>query len=232
MTMKRTFYLILPILLALVSFSCNKTPTSIDGGTTFQNLNGKAVNAGGMPLEGVGIHYIYYLDSASVPIALPHSVPTRAIQFCMPGEAVVSLSLLRYGSREHMLSFLDQELIDGGCFDVTFDGAPLFNGLYISHLTIGDSISENIVAILDTDVNYVIHGIPLTITDARGNFSLPYSVLGIGVQLTGRDASNKTYPLQVSNRIDLILYKEGYQPLVKTLYLNLGQSMNETFRLQ
>ncbi|HEV8539314.1 MAG TPA: hypothetical protein VGR15_10405 [Bacteroidota bacterium] len=226
-------YLLLLTFTCLIYFGCSENTVGVIGtvSTTFA-LSGRVVDPQGAPIEGVGVHYIYYLDPVASVHALAKSMPTVSIEFCMTEQADVTLSLLEYGSREHIMTLVDNELFDEGCHSAQFSGDSLTNGLYIIHLSIGNSLRERLLAFLVTEVDQLVLTKPLTTTTSQGKFSLQYSSLGIGVILTNTDFNGHEYNLAISTTIDLVLYKEGYRPLVTRMTINPLQSENRIFRLE
>ena len=61
--------------------------------------------------------------------------------------------------------------------------------------------------------------------------SLPISVFGIGVLLNATNFSGGLYTVRLSNTIDLVLYKENYQLLIKTVTIDATKSVSMNFRM-
>ena len=226
--MKKYFFLVIIILCLLPYLSCRNNP--VDGGSFGNTITGKIVDAYGLPIEGVGIHYIFHLDSVSTPSSRAKTLPSTVIRFDIPFDTVISLTLLRYGTRELIMTLLDHEHLQAGYHSVQFDAGHLTNGLYLAHLTIGDAASDRILALL-TDTAHLVQTTPLTTSDAQGKFSLPISVFGIGVLLNATNFSGGLYTVRLSNTIDLVLYKENYQLLIKTVTIDATKSVSMNFRM-
>jgi len=231
--MKKIFAILLPLLAALLAMSCNNGPDNIVGfEASTAVFSGKVMGAGGGPMAGVGVHYIFDFDPASSVAPLSKSTPTTLIDFELPGDGDVTLNILRYGSRKYIATLLHNEPMSAGQNEVEFDPSKLTNGLYVLQIIAGNYTHESIMALRNTDIGSLIRTEPLAVTDAEGNFTIPYSWLGIGRKLTvGFDGIN-LYNVRISDRIGVVLYKPGYRAVAGTVILNPGSSTYGELHMQ
>jgi hypothetical protein len=226
--MNGKFVILLLLAFLLYSFGCSNNP--VGPGSVGPALSGTVTDLHGAPLSGVGVHYIFHLDSVSTPSAQGKTLPTVLFRFSVETDTVVSLALLRYGTRELILNIIDHEHMTAGVHAAEFDATLLTNGLYIMHLTIGNFVSERILALLQ-DTSHLVQTRPLTTTDARGHFSLPISVFGIGTHLTEMNESFNPYTVKVSDTIQVVLTRENVLLFMKTVVVDTTQSLSMTFRM-
>jgi hypothetical protein len=87
--------------------------------------------------------------------------------------------------------------------------------------------------LLNTDVSALARTTPLVSTDARGQFSLPYGMLGFGIPFTRTSASGPTLDtVYVSHTVQIVLAKSGYTTSVTTLTLDRPEGMRQAFTLE
>jgi hypothetical protein len=223
---------LLAILLAFGFLTCRDNGVGT-GGVPFPVLLGTVTAPGGAPLAGVGVHYIFHLTPSAGLAPLNKPLPTTVISFDLPADAVVTMRILRYGSRELIATLVDHQFLAAGTQEVDFDASRLTNGLYIYQLLIeGLPPEEHIMALLKYDVRDLESSEPLTSTDLQGHFSLPYAVLGIGVKLalTLNDPTVLTYYV-ISDTIDLVLTKPGFQALVIPMTINTSSNQSVSFTM-
>ena len=173
-----------------------------------------------------------HFDSESIRQTLLKKLPTTTIQFELQEHSRVTLKLLRFGSRDTVLNILNNELFAAGVYEVDVDMSRLTNGVYIAHFIINGTISERQIVLLNTDVNQLIQTAPLATSDPSGKFSLPLSLLAIGTRFITTNEIFQPDTLWISRSVDLVLYKQGFQPLVTPVTIDPNKSVEMTFRLQ
>lgn len=228
--MKKFFHGMIVVTIALLALSCRDNGVGPDW--RFPAINGKVVNAGGAPLGDVGVHYIMHFDSTLVQYTLSKRLPITLIRFELQEPSYVTLKLLRFGSRDTLLTILNNELFAAGVNEVEVNMSKLTNGMYIAHFIINGSVRERLLVLFNMEINQLIQTSPLATSDASGNFSLPISLLGIGTRILSMNANFGIDTLWISKKIDLVLFKEGYQPLVTPMSVDVNNSVKMTFQLR
>ena len=227
--MKLLDYSIVVCLLAIAgSGGCNSdNPAAPYAGPS---LYGQVKDSEGNPVQGCGVHYIFSMTAS--PLAkLEKTCPSTQIQFSIPGRSKVTLTVLRWYTREFVATLLDDTL-DSGIHSVTFDGAAWTNGIYIYQLTINGNVVEKPMTFLDTDVSALVKTAPLVTTDARGQFSLPYGLFAFAVPFLRSSVSGSTLDtVYVSHTIQIVLNKPGYTTSVTTVTIDESKGMSHPFTI-
>ena len=216
----------------LLQLSCTKDdgPTSpqLSGGTLSGIVNDRAGN----PIQGVGVHYLYETKSLSPLSKLSGICPSTTIMYSIPSPAHVTLRILRWYTREPIDTLVDAQQ-NAGIHEVLLDAAHMTNGLYLFQLVIDTVYTEKIFALLNTDLGSLVETEPLATSNAQGVFFLPHGVFGFGVTMhvtspTGPAVSDSVC---ISTSIQLVLYKQGYQTLVRPVSIDTNQSASMAFVL-
>jgi hypothetical protein len=250
--MKNIITLILISTCSLLFHSCENNPIGSSSYTTEATdgeLIGVVADSLGGPLAGVNVYYIFHFDPVASPVLLttnhlhssqtdiastPESpaktLPTTSIEFDLPFDTVVSMTLLRYGTRELLATIVDHQHLAAGRNEVQFDVSHYTNGLYLVDLIIGNSSiywEATYALLIDTSTTnptMLYQTTPLTTTSSEGNFTLPLSELGIGVVIPQSDFNGGINYIKVSSSIDVVLYKKNYTPVIIPMTIDPKQS--------
>jgi hypothetical protein len=142
------------------------------------------------------------------------------------------LIILRWYTRDTIGTIIDDTL-DSGTYIKTFDPSKLTNGFYFYQLKVDTSVQEKIMVLLNLDLSTLVTTDPLTKTNLSGSFELPYALLGFGIPLSSSSTDGQTIDtVQIASTIQVVLYKEGYSTLTKSITINPTIGMRQSFTLQ
>lgn len=219
---------ILTLSFALLMSGCKKNDNPVSGEQPSQFLNGRVVDSQGNPLEGCGIHYIYTLTTS--PLAKTGTAAASGdIQFTLPTRSKVTIKILRWFTRDTIVTLIDDSL-DAGYHDITFDGTKLTNGIYIYLTKIDTSLVEARFNIIVNDISLLVNTTPLVTTNSSGSFKLPYGIFGFGIPWD-QLADGPIASVYVSHTIQIVIYKSGYLTTTKTITIDETNSAVQTFTL-
>jgi len=202
-------------------------------------LYGNVVDEAGNPVEGVNVHYIFsfpyerleinrnqiLLNSEAVP-------PSTIISFDIPTRQKVTVTILRWFTRDTITVLFDDTL-NVGNHVITLNSQTMTNGLYIYQIKTDTEVIEKRMIYLDLDVSRLITTNPLVKSNSAGSFVLPYGLLGFGISFD-RVSSDGTPlpPIEISDTIQIVLFKPGYGTLIKEVTIPHNTSPRETFILK
>jgi len=219
---------ILTLSFAVLMSGCKKNDNPISGEQPSQFFYGQVVDSQGNPLEGCGIHYLYTLTTS--PLAKTGTTSSSGdIRFTLPTRSKVTIKILRWFTRDTILTLVDDSL-DAGYHEITFDETKFTNGIYIYQITTDTLLVETRVNIIDNDISSLVNTTPLVITSSSGSFKLPYGIFGFGIpwDQSGDGPIDSVY---ASHTIQIVLYKSGYLTTTKTITIDETNSAVQTFTL-
>ena len=115
------------------------------------------------------------------------------------------------------------------------DDQYITNGLYVYCLQAGDFNAEKVMCLNMTDPEAIRENscIPIISSNNQGEFFIAYTEIPIGEKInhTNADGPEVLGELILSNKIDLVLLKEGYQTLVQSLEIDVNKMNNLQFQL-
>src|SRR5512142_306961 len=145
MTLRYALFLIIA---SLAASGCRDN--GIDGGGTYSPaLKGSVTGVLGNPIPGVGVHYIFSLSPTTHLAPLKKPLPPTTIEFNLPADRTITLRILRYGTRELLVTLVDHQPMAAGVHSVDFDATPFTTCLYIYQLLVeGLPAEERVMALL------------------------------------------------------------------------------------
>jgi len=203
-------------------------------------LVGKVVDQYGNPVSNVDVHYIFTIsgntnnkfDNSVKPfLKIEKTCPSTIINFTIPEKAKVTLKILRWYTRELIATLVDDTL-NSGTYAVNTSSVKMTNGLYILQLAIDTMTIEKVMVVVDLDVSTLIQTTPLTRSNSKGFFELPYELLGIGIPIVSSGVDGNSDTMWVSNTIEVILYKQGYDVTSQSVSICPNIGMQATFILR
>lgn len=225
--------------------SCHKdNPVQVDERTPA--LYGTVINTSGVAVESVGVHFIPHFDKTIFPfsqskasqiITVSHTNPTTTIEFAIPTDGIVTLILYRYGSNDLIDTLLDHEQMLAGVNGIDFDASLLTNGTYYFRLFFNGSLLDErrmlLVAFINNDTSIIAHSNPLCSTSHLGQFTVPYSVFGIGLKFIRTiDGPTPVDTITIVDSIDLVLFKPGYKTFIQGMKIDTTKAFVGSFTLQ
>jgi hypothetical protein len=228
--MKRIGLALIAFALAAASCSKNDNPVSPE---SFQGpLSGIVYNQDGMPIPNVGVHYIFELNGYQSLGKPGGTCPSTTIGYTIPAPCHVMVRLLRWYTflPVDTLFYGDQP---AGYYRQTLDLTHIDNGVYLAEITAGETVSTHMILVQNVDLSTIVQTSPLTSTDANGRFSIPYGMFGFGAMFAVTSTAGPSIidSVGISSSISLVLFKEGYQPLIRPVTIDTTKAMAMTFTL-
>jgi len=202
-------------------------------------LYGNVVDENGNPVEGVSVHYIFafpnvrlevnrneiLLNSETVP-------PSTLISFEIPTRQKVTVTILRWFTRDTITVLFDDTL-NVGNHTFTLNTQTMTNGFYIYQIKTDTKTIESRMVYLDLDISRLITTNPLVKSNLEGAFILPYGLLGFGISFDRVSPDGTPLPpIEISDTIQIVLFKPGYGTLIKEVTIPHNSSPRETFILK
>jgi hypothetical protein len=215
----RSVLIFIAFFLTVVFLSCHKDnsvePLPISGPPA---LSGTVTDSTGAALDSVAVHFMTHFDKSIAKTGLAKTAVTMTIEFSVESTATVTLVFYRYGTNEVIDTLVDEEM-DAGVYTVDVDNATLTNGLYYYKLYLDGRLSmRRNVMLWINDLASFADLDPITYTDRNGKFTMPVSVFGIGERLLVTSTTPDVVDtITITNTIDLVLYKDGYQTFSKQI---------------
>jgi hypothetical protein len=233
----------LPIMF-IISLSChNDNP--VGSKELKPAFYGTVVNASGVAVESVGVHFIPHLnpplfalsESKTTPVVtISHTNPITSIAFNLPIDGIVTLILYRYGSNDLIDTLLDHVPLAAGTNEVDFDASAMTNGTYYFRIFFNDTLLDErrmlLVAFINNDTSIIAHSNPFCSTNHLGQFTLPYSVLGIGLQFINVTSPFPPDTITIVDSIDIVLFKSGYKTFIQGMKIDTAKAFVRSFTLQ
>ena len=187
---------------------------------------GIVIDEDGNAIDAVDFHYIFYLDKNLYidEVCIPYSLKT-------PKE--ISLRI----NNKHNTVIAEYSWIaeQPGAHIFKLSLANFTNGIYMYEIEGKNSSSKDIIAsgsfiVFNKEFYEMIGRNPVIRTNKYGIFQLTYSDLGIGEKFS-MFINDKYEELCNADSIDIILYKENYNPHIESFKINLNETIRKTFVL-
>jgi hypothetical protein len=115
---------------------------------------------------------------------------------------------------------------------VGFDATPYTNGVYIYQIETDSTTTEARMLLLNPDLSTLTTSTPLAVSNASGQFTLAYDLLGIGLSVRRVSSSGSAIDtVYISHAISVIIAKPGYQTIEQSLTLPNSEGIQRTFVL-
>lgn len=179
---------------------------------------GTVKDQNGAVISNVNVYYNFYCRSFA-----KSSDPkgTFVIQFSLSESSHVSLTLFKLGAKDTTANIIDGYRSVGE-HSVGYDLSHLPNAIYTFYLITSQTYSRIDYIHQAYDYNVLFNTGPLTTTRTNGTFTLRYDSLGVNRSFGSR---------YVTDSIDIILYKPGYQVLKTGFTMDSTRAANHTFVL-
>lgn len=165
------------------------------------------------------------LNSEAVP-------PSTIISFEIPTRQKVTITILRWFTRDTITVLFDDTLIVGNHV-FTLNSQTMTNGLYIYQIKTDTKVIEKRMIYLELDVSRLITTNPLVKSNSTGSFVLPFGLLGFGISFERVSPDGTPLPpYEISRTIQMVLYKPGYKTTIKDVTIPHNSSLKETFLLK
>lgn len=228
----RNFLLLSFLIITLAIPGCTSDSPTAPSKSNDAVFSGRVVDKNGRPVAGAGIHYIPEFDIISNSTRLLKPNPSTTVAFTIPENSVVTLVLLKAGTRDTVAYLAKDDTLNAGVYHFSTGDLNLTNGVYLYVLKCGDKISEHMMLMM-SDENDLAGKEPLAMTNSSGEFTIPYSVLGIGLKFaftSGTSPDVLGYNV-ISNRMSVFITKEGYSSLKETVTVDTKANFRKTFVL-
>ncbi|MFA6979430.1 MAG: hypothetical protein WC209_08920 [Ignavibacteriaceae bacterium] len=200
---------------------------------------GNVVDENGNPVGGVNVHYIFSFPNQRLEIyrnqillnseAIP---PSTIISFGIPTRQKVTVTILRWFTRD-TITVLFNDTLNVGNYTFTLNTQTMTNGFYIYQIKTDTKTIESRMHYLDLDVSRLITTNPLVKSNLEGSFVLPYGLLGFGISFARVSPDGTPLPpIEISDTIQVVLFKPGYRTLIKEITIPHNSSPRETFILK
>ncbi len=214
--MKKNLFL---FFVAVVLSSCEKTPLEVEVITPEFSIT--VVDSNNNPISDVGLHYIFYIGQ---------NITFRNHSFTYILNEIDSVSIRISDSFNNEIAVQNKWCHLPGKYSFNFDAGNLTNGIYYCTIS-GSTINEKIKFFVLTDqINLLQELVPFKKTDINGNIRFPISIFGIGEHFPHLIGEHQE-DLVIADSVKIILRKQGYRTLTKTITLNPKNSFESTFYL-
>ena len=218
------------ITFGFLAVGCKDDGTSPPTGPKY--LVGHVHDEQGNPVQDVGIHYIFTMDTLSHVQQLDSPPPTITLRYVLSQTSHVNLKILRWYTEELIMTAIDTEQ-SPGIHSVTFDGTQMTNGVYLYRLSIGDSVTEGRIVMVYVDLGELVTVRPLVTSNAQGQFSIPNKLFGLGIPFVRTSPSGEVLDTAyISPAIQMVLHKDGYQTLVQSVVIDPSRDLTTEFVLR
>ncbi len=212
------------LLLALLALNCHKD-NPFEGGYEPVAFKGSVVDTSGNPISGVGVHYLFSTYSKR-ELNTSNTQPATIIKFTIPDSGYVRVKILRWYSRDSIDTVVDGPY-KAGTYTIDISSLKLTNGVYIYQVVTAYTFTERAFLVSYDAIQDLYSKTPLTQSASDGKFSIPLGVFAVNMPVVSAN-SDTTY---ISNNIQMVLYKEGYQTLTKPISIDLTKDNTQTFVL-
>ena len=209
---------------------CNKgNPADTETGPP--SVIGTVTDAKGAPVESVAVHFISHTVPVHAGSSLAKVASKVLIEFDVPARCLVTIILYRMGTGE-LIDTLTNDTLGSGINTVQYDASFLTNGAYPYKIYFNHVFSsEQHLLLITTDLEQLAMTQPVVRTDKEGRFTLPNSVFGIGLQVVNVVSPTQKDTLQVTNVVDLVAYRAGYQFLTARIAVDPAVFLKKSFTL-
>ncbi len=233
-----------PILfISLLVNSCNDSVNGIpiNGFASEQLRNaihGTVLDKYSKPVAGAEIHYYFggpYLAKNGLSktyASLNKQESYTTISWLVPTESQTLVRISRLGTRELMLVVVDT-VLRAGSYNHLINTSDWTNGCYIVESIIGKSAQAWLLVLSDPDNSTLPNKRPLTATNWKGEFTLPYSTLGIGETYSVINENNQaigTY--QIPDSFSVVIVDNKKVALVEDVKINMNEDFVHSFILK
>ena len=216
----------------IIAAGCHRQDDTVTPSSFSPVFHGRVINAGGVPVEGAEIHYIYSMTSSHLA-KIQKPCPSTIISFSVPTTGPVSVSVLRWFICDTIAVLMRDTVLQAGTYGISFNAASLTNGVYLYRIAIGGSVLEKKMLMLQSGVSDLIKTTPLYRTNASGEFTIPYGLFGFGVPFQVTDETGSPIKEQyISTTVQLIAFKTGYTVLVQPITIDTTIEMTRTLSFQ
>jgi len=224
--MRTPLSLLLFVLALFFTASCTENG---DDPAPDPQLTVSVTDAGGNPVEGASLYYLFTQHSAGVQ-KLSKPCPSSVISFSLTEGSDVTVTLTRYLS-DQVLKTIYTGTGASGNNSVSFSPGSFANGVYTYHISAGKLHTEGHLVLSDHTEATIGTTTPLTQTDASGKMTFPVKTLGAGFETKLTDAAGNTIGTsRISESMTLlVLYKGVMQSKQVTIRNDQPVSASFTF---
>jgi hypothetical protein len=201
-----------------IGWHCGGDDNPITPTAKWPGFYGTVKDQNGTIISDVNVYYNFMCRSLAKS-SNPNG--TFLIQFSLPESSYVSLNLFKLGSRDTMAKIIDGYR-SAGTYSVGYDFSNLPNAIYTFYLITKYSFSRIDYIHQAYDYNVLFNTTPITKSRYNGTFELRYDSLGVN-----RNFGSK----YVTDSIDIILYKQGYQVLKTGFRMDSTKAIENIFVL-
>jgi predicted transcriptional regulator len=231
--MIRSYRFLIAIFFIAFSFirtGCNDY--GVDPQAVPQYLVGQVQDENGNTLPDVGVHYLFEMNPLRGLQTPDNILPAITIRYVVLDPAHVSLKVLRWYTEELIRTLVDTQQ-NPGTYAVTFDAGQMTNGVYLYRLSVGTSVTERRIVLLNTDITELIHTSPLATSNAQGKFTIANAQFGLSLPFVRTSSSGTVLDTAyISPTIQMVLHKDGYQTLVQPILIDPSKETRASFVLR
>jgi hypothetical protein len=167
-----------------------------------------------------------------VIVLVENPLPSTTIAYQLPNPAHVTLTILRWYTRELIATLVDT-LQNAGFYTIGFDASRVTNGVYIYRLSIDTLVIERYVFLLNTVITDLVQTRPFATSNTQGQLVIAYEQFGFEVPFAITSGSGNVIDTSyISPLIQIVLYKEGFQTNVQPILFDRSKDMSLTFVLK
>ena len=205
--------------------NCNDNPVSTNDSDE-KSFIGQVIGIDGESLSGVDIHYKFYLDKDLY-------INDVYLKYSLKNSQEITMNI--YNALGHLITSMGGTIQSPGDYSFELGLENFTNGIYKYEVEGKDSLESNVVGegiflVFNKD-SYELYGrTPLVSSDRYGKFQLKYSALGVNKKFSIL-VNNKPNVITIADSIDIILYKENYEPLIESFKIDTSLTIRKTFIL-
>ncbi len=234
------------LLLLFFSFLINSCNDSINGipinGFASEQLrnaiHGTVLDKYSKPVAGAEIHYYFggpYLAKNGLLKTYVSSNKQESyttISWFVPTESQTLVRISRLGTRELMLVVVDT-VLRAGSYRYLINTSDWTNGCYVVESIIGKSAQAWLLVLSDPDISALPNKRPLTATNWKGEFTLPYSTLGIGETYSAINEKGEVVAnYQIPDSFSVVIVYNKKVALVEGIKVDPNKDVDHTFILK
>lgn len=180
---------------------------------------GKVIDQNENLLANVNVHYIYYMG---VDVELRNAV----IFYSVPSSQNVAVQI--YDPFNKPIAKPIDSYLNAGQYMVNFNGDNFTNGIY-RYVISGQTIySEGSFPLITYDTGKLITTPALTTSGSTGEFVISHSIFGVGRKFQMQEIERE---LIVADSVKLVLHKDGYADIIKSIKLDTAKVIDQTFKM-
>jgi hypothetical protein len=217
--MTKQIIFILIVSLLFIGGDCKNDDNPIIPESKIPAFYGSITDQNGNVLSDVSVYYTFMTRSLAKS---SNTLSTISIPFSLTDTSDVILSIFKLGSKDTLAIPLNGRRPPGN-YSIGYETTKLSNGIYTFYLKINQTTTRIDFVHQTYDYSLLFKTSPTAISSVNGQFILSYDSLGV----TRKFGNTKI----ITDSIDLILVKQGYQILNTGFKIDSTKAIEYTFKL-